>query len=146
MLTVKTLMEMGEIHTPHRKIGSVVDVVINHQLGRVIAYLVRSEAFHTQEAVLFDALMYHSEHRGYVQSSDDVVPLIKLPRLQALAEEYQVIGKPWLDFEGREIGTIEDISFDGQTGYVMYYKIKFHPHVPVVTPMMSAALSPFRGQ
>lgn len=146
MLTVKNLIDEGQIYTTHRKVGHIHDVVINHQMGRVIAYLVRSEPFHTQEAVLFDALMYHSENRAYVQSSDDVVPLAKLPRLQALAEEYQVIGKSWLDFQGREIGTIEDISFDEQTGYVMFYKVKFHPHVPVSTPLVSAALSPFRGQ
>lgn len=145
MLNVTTLIEQGQVHTRHRALGRITDVVINHELGRVIAYLVKSEPFHTPEAVLFDAVMYHDHGQVMLQSTDDVVPLVKLPRLQALAEQYHVLGKPWQDFQGQDIGTIEDICFDEQTGYVMYYKIKYHSHVQVNNAMVSAALSPFRG-
>ncbi|GEM45601.1 hypothetical protein [Deinococcus cellulosilyticus] len=130
MLSLRNLIETGQIRTRTRTLGPIVDVVVHHEQGVVLAYLTRLGPQRPLEAVMLDAVLDHDGVQVTIHSPEDVLPLGKLPRLKLLSEHGQVVGRPWLDPQGRVAGTLEDLTFDEITGKVVYYSIRYLPQGP----------------
>jgi uncharacterized protein YrrD len=107
------------------RLETIDDVIFDPRTHHVLCFLIEPGGWVGGAKILPWTHEYSITPSALIISSrDQVVSALNIPRMQAVLENAPVvIGKKILRSDGRQIGIVNDIYFDQQTGAIQEYEI-----------------------